>query len=537
MSQKSYLCRRIEQHNGQMVKQILTATTFLALSNVALAGGFLTNTNQSASFLRMPAQEGVISVEGAYYNPAGVGFLSNGWHMAFNIQSAYQHRNATSTFAPYALGVDNNGATTKLFQGKASAPILPSFDLVFVKDRWFGSFHFGLTGGGGKATYENGLGSFESTIATVPTIVNAMGLSALSIGGYDFDSYMHGRQYHFGAQFGAGYRVTDNFSVSAGARIVYATASYSGFVNDIQYSVGGTMMRASQIPVLQNIPLLAEGINLEAKQKGWGVTPIIGVNWKINDQWNIGAKYEFKTRLRLNTTSNVTPTATAYSVASLAKFRDGTKMANDIPAIAALGVQYSPTNRLRLNLASHVYFDKQATQYNNEQEKLAGNSWEILAGAEYDINDRWTASLGGQRTDYGLGKNSLYISDMSFNTDSYSFGLGVKYKVNDRISINASYFKTFYNAYTRTADDYNNVGATFSALGTAMGTKLQAQLAALTAAGQTGTAAYQQAATAYALVSNIPTVVTGLNTAGTLKGADHFDRTNDVFGIGVDIRF
>lgn len=520
-----------------MVKQLFTATAFLALSNVALAGGFLTNTNQSASFLRMPAQEGVISVEGAYYNPAGVGFLNNGWHFAFNWQSAYQKRNATSTFGPYALGVDNNGATTKLFQGKASAPVIPSIDLAFVKNRWFGSFHFGLTGGGGKANYAHGLGTFESTISTIPTIINAMGLPTMKIDGYDFDSYMHGRQYHFGAQFGAGYRVTDNFSVSAGARIVYATANYTGFVNDIQYRLNGTMMRASQIPVLQNIPLLAEGINLEAKQKGWGVTPILGINWKINDQWNIGAKYEFKTRLRLNTTSNVTPNSTSYNVESLAKFRDNTKMDNDIPAIAALGVQYSPTSRLRLNLASHIYFDKQATQHNNDQEKLAGNSWEILAGAEYDINDRWTASIGGQRTDYGLGKNSLYISDMSFNTDSYSLALGVKFKVNDRISINASYFKTFYNAYKRTANDYNNVGATYSTLASGMASKLSGQLDALKTAGQQGTATYQQVAQAYGLVNSIPTVVSKVSDAGVLKGADHFDRTNDVFGLGIDIRF
>ena len=64
-------------------KNILFAATLVASTSPALAGGFLTNTNHGASFLRMPAQEGYISIEGAYYNPAGIGFLGNGWHFAF----------------------------------------------------------------------------------------------------------------------------------------------------------------------------------------------------------------------------------------------------------------------------------------------------------------------------------------------------------------------------------------------------------------------------------------------------------------------
>lgn len=523
-----------------MVKKTLIIASLSALCNTAFAGGFLTNTNQSVSFLRMPAQEGFISVEGAYYNPAGIGFLNNGWHLSFSAQSAYQHRNATSHYAGYAYGVNNQQSTKKLFQSTASAPFVPSLSLGFVKDRWFGSFHFGLTGGGGKATYKNGLGSFESFIATLPMVVNALG-TGVNLTGYEFNSYMHGRQYHFGAQIGAGYRFTDKFSVSIGGRVVYATASYDGYVNNIDYQNTG-MPNATIAPLIPLLTpyitaaktLLQNGISLDAEQKGWGFTPIIGVNWKINDQWNIGAKYEFKTKLRLNTTSNLTEGTTAYSVPSLAKFRNGTKMPNDIPAIAALGAQYKPSERLRIGLAGHLYFDKDAKQYNNEQQHLAGNSWEILAGAEYDITDRWTASLGGQHTNYSLGKNSKYISDISFNTDSYSFGLGVKFKVNDKVSINASYFKTFYNAYERTATDYNNIGATLGGLAQGLVSKVTAALTA----GKTDTeiADFKKTDTYKAIIGATQAIPT-MQAAGAFKGADHFDRTNDVFGVGVDIRF
>ena len=78
----------------------------------ALAGGFITNTNQSAAFLRMPAQEAVLSIDGAYFNPAGIGFLNNGFHFGFSWQAAKQTRESATTFAPFAYGANNNMQST-----------------------------------------------------------------------------------------------------------------------------------------------------------------------------------------------------------------------------------------------------------------------------------------------------------------------------------------------------------------------------------------------------------------------------------------
>ena len=59
-----------------MRKSLLTATLALATSATAWAGGFLTNTNQNAAFLRNPARYVYIAIDGCYFNPAGVRFLS-----------------------------------------------------------------------------------------------------------------------------------------------------------------------------------------------------------------------------------------------------------------------------------------------------------------------------------------------------------------------------------------------------------------------------------------------------------------------------
>lgn len=90
-----------------MRKFLLSAAVLLCTATTAQAGGYLTNTNQNVSFLRNPAQDAIIGIAGAYANPAGLGFMSQGWHLGFDIQSAYQTRSDASFFRPFALGTVN----------------------------------------------------------------------------------------------------------------------------------------------------------------------------------------------------------------------------------------------------------------------------------------------------------------------------------------------------------------------------------------------------------------------------------------------
>ncbi len=51
------------------------------------------------------------------------------------------------------------------FKGKAFAPVIPSFQYAYNKGRWSLQASFALTGGGGKCTFDDGLGSFEKIVA------------------------------------------------------------------------------------------------------------------------------------------------------------------------------------------------------------------------------------------------------------------------------------------------------------------------------------------------------------------------------------
>lgn len=528
-----------------MRKYLLATVLTLCAASTAEAGGYLTNTNQSVAFLRNPARDGYIAIDGAYSNPAGVGFMTTGWHFGFDLQSAYQTRTPTSYFPSFAYGTvngtQNNVTGVKEFKGKAKAPVIPSFDLARVGEKWFATFHFGITGGGGKCSFDNGLGSFESQVSVLPSVINI--LSPGMATGYTMDTYMQGRQYYFGGQFGVGYRILPNLNVSVGGRVVYADCNYYGYVRNIGVNIH-TAAGVQNVPVgkffesqgLTDFAALAEDRELNCDQTGWGFTPILGIDYKVNDKINLAAKYEFKTRLRLKNRAGV-------NTSGLEEYDDGRKIAADIPAILTLGVEYSALSNLRLSGGFHYYFDKQATQWNHKENNLANGGWEVLAGMEYDINKRWTVSAGWQTTNYGLGENSAFLSDMSFVTNSNSIGVGARFRLRKKVALNVAYFKTIYKHYKKNMSDYDNLSKKFSSQVATLTAALTADAATQAAILQNASATSEQKLAAKSRLQTIQAeravkdqVLAGMPNA-SFAGYDKFHRTNDVFGLGLEIDF
>ncbi|NLC49624.1 MAG: aromatic hydrocarbon degradation protein, partial [Bacteroidales bacterium] len=218
---------------------IALAIVSIATTTTVLAGGILTNTNLSARFARIMALEASTNADAAYYNPAGTIKLSEGFHFSFSNQSVFQERIITSSFAPMT------GDGSKEFIGKASAPVVPSLQGVYRKGKWALSGNLAVTGGGGKATFNDGLPSFESQISMLPPTVNqfGMGLSAAIPGssliskGYSVDQYMHGVNYLFGAQLGGAYQINDMFSVYGGFRLSIVQNEYEGHLTNLKLDV------------------------------------------------------------------------------------------------------------------------------------------------------------------------------------------------------------------------------------------------------------------------------------------------------------
>ena len=241
-----------------------------------------------------------------------------------------------------------------------------------------------------------------------------------------------------------------------------------------------------------------QDVTLNTDQSGFGFAPIVGAHFH-SQYFDASAKYEFRTRVAFkNESAN---SQSAENLTALAAYRDGAQVRSDIPALLTVGAQVRPIEGLRLNLGYHQYFDKQAKSgvkgaYRNEL--LKGGTKEYLFGAEYDLTKKWEISAGVQRTVYP--NSDEYMNDLTFTTNSTSLGLGVGYQVNEKVKVNAGYFKTFYDTYNKVSQNYNNVA---NIIGLAEGADRALQLV----------------------------------ESGAVKGSDTFTRTNQVFGLGVELTF
>lgn len=421
-----------------MRKISLISFMMLIVSTSTFAGGLLTNTNQHAAFLRMLSRGATTEIDGALSNPAGLAFLPNdGFHMSLSIQSAFQTRNIDASCE--GLGLN------KYYEGKASAPVIPSLFAAYKMGDWTLSGFFGITGGGGKASFDDGLPMFDAMV------IGGLGAQNIPSNAYSLKSYMDGKQYIYSVQLGLTYKATDWLSVFAGGRMNYFTGGYQGALKasaavDLPSPAGGA------IPVGTELI----GIDLDCDQTGWGFTPVIGLDAKWG-KLNIGAKYEFMTSLNIeNSTKENSLRMIGAAESELADYKHGVNTPNDIPSMLSIAASYEFLPVLRASVEYHFFDDKSAGMAGGKQKYLTKGTNEYLAGIEWDVTKHLTLSCGGQITDYGLSDN--YQSDTSFSCDSYTLGFGAKLNLTARAALNVGYMWTTYEDYTKKSQDYNNTG-------------------------------------------------------------------------------
>ena len=487
--------------------KLVSLAIAMACAAPSFAGGLLTNTNQHVAFNRMMSREASIGIDGVYYNPAGVVFMGEGKHLAINWQLAYQTRSIENDYPLFTNNV-NNPITPREFKGKAFAPVIPSFQYAYNKGRWSLQAGFALTGGGGKCTFDDGLGSFEKIVAetaiaacqlagAVDQVASQYRVPAVftdekafgTKGQYSYNSYMHGRQYYYGLSLGAAYKFSDNFSAFAGVRGVYASTNYYGYVEDIK--VGNMPL----YKVLDPTKETAANIELSCDQSGVGFTPIIGVDFKTG-KWNFAAKYEFKTRIRLkNKSVNQVPSIgnlpgnlrNAYIAGGVPEQVADAILAN--PAISgekdANGNIVKPGAMQMLKTQFDTKLDKAIGEY-ADGKKIAGDIPAYLAlGVGYSpvntvrvnvgfhwFDDKHATSYNNrqEKLDRGTleynagvevdvnkkitlstgwqntnyGLSDEYMDDKSFVVGSNSAAIGGVYHINKKMDLNVAYFHTFY---------------------------------------------------------------------------------------------
>ena len=410
----------------------------MALAAIAVAtmqaGGLMTNTNYHIAFDRMMARGATFDIDAAYSNPAGLAWGHEGWQLSLNFQKPWQFRNIEVNDIKY--------------EGKASAPIVPALFASYKKDRLAVSAMIGIVGSGGFVEYKQGVPMFNVLMGGL------LAANSITPDQYTLNSEMKGKQYIYGGQVNLTYKIAECFSAAVGLRANYYDGYYRGHV------------RAENHPLFGDLAKLL----LDVDQKGWGFTPQISVNYH-QGPLTLTARYEFRTKIETENSTNVLdaglgtnlinamiaqdPVAAQAKLTALsgqlagytAPYEDGAKTRYDMPALLSVAAGYAFSDKLRATLEYHFFDDKHAKMAGDRQKELTHGTHEVLAGVEYDINEKFTVSCGAQRTDYGLSDE--YQQNTSFACDSYSIGLGGAWNINDKVRLNAGYFISLYSDYKK----------------------------------------------------------------------------------------
>ena len=411
------------------MKRFFTSIALVSLAVVSFAGGLLTNTNQSASFVRNPARYASLETDAIYFNPAGTAFFNEGWSFSANWQMIWQQRDA--------INLQNN----QKYDGKVYVPCMPTLFAAYKTGDWTFSGFFGMPGGGGKAEFNNGLPLFDN-------LIGGLGQSfGMTIEGA---SQFESTQYMFALQLGAAYKINENLSAYAGVRTNYISNNYKGTIK-----ANGN---------LGNGDMEIMAVNLDMDQSGIAFAPIVGLDYKVGN-FNFAAKYEFRAvtniensnsnpniadikanekldALKPGTSDEIMKKGGGALKQYLGGFADGNTLRSDAPALLSLAGSWQALPRLQVMAGWNYYFDKDAKIESlmggsDNMRKLSRNTIEYLCGAEFKVTDKFLVSAGIQFSNFGINDN--YTSDLAFINDSFMTGVGGKYSLTEKIDFNFGY--------------------------------------------------------------------------------------------------
>ncbi|MFY9150677.1 MAG: hypothetical protein WAO52_01590 [Prolixibacteraceae bacterium] len=463
-----------------MKKFAVLISGVLFLVNAAMAGGILTNTNQSAQFARMLSRNASTDLDAVYFNPAGLTQLKNGFYFGLQNQSITQTKTITSEFP---LQYDE-------YIGDVKAPVFPTAFAVYKLDNWAFSAGFGPNGGGGSAKFDKGLPSFEKQIARLVPQLSGLSSLGFPVSDYAVDIQFEGTSVFWGIQLGATYKINDILSVYGGARYLPSVNTYTGTISNIKLGPAGALVagqtylaNAAAVATSKAQATAGAATSLqplvEAGAGGYTIAQVEDAGYitaaqraqiegglqqlglsaaQINEISISGAQSTY-------TTASVTLAATASQLntnsSGLADKQLDTKQTGTgfTPIIGFdihldklnIGLKYEHQTSLTLTNSTKV----DDTGLFPDGEQTASDIPAIIAGgADYKVTDKLKAS--GSFNLY-LDKNvdwhtNVYGQERKIDNNYLELAFGLEYQLNDKFALSAGYL----NSNMGVSEDYQS---------------------------------------------------------------------------------
>ena len=390
-----------------MKRSIIVAALVAVLAGAAaFADGVENKTNMNPGYLRNPSRNAEAKrPEAVFYNIAGTGFLEDGLY--FDTGNQFVFKKYTNSFPKGAIPLYPNG---KDFSDKTAVWLYPNADIVYKHGPFAVFGNFGIYAGGGKLSYKDGTTATAAALAThFPSSArnHSVELSSMT----------------YGEQVGFTYCLRNFISFSGALRLLQATQSMELKSDDATF-VG-----------------VNQGNKISYDASAFGVGGVFGINVRPFPALTLSTQFQLHSDMKYEVKNAKGMLSSNLGIV------DGETFHTDLPAALNMGAGYQVLKPLYVSASFNYYFNSFAQLNSVLDTSDYSDSWELAAGADYDINDKVTASLGLSYGNRGIKKT---VND-TFNPvlDSFVIGTGVEYRPIDNLTLTLGlmyiqYFKQDY---------------------------------------------------------------------------------------------
>ena len=392
---------------GNMKRLTIIAALVAALAGAAaFADGVENKTNMNPGYLRNPSRNAETKrPEAVFYNIAGTGFLEDGLY--FDTGNQFVFKKYTNSFPKGAIPLYPNG---KDFSDKTAVWLYPNADIVYKHGPFAVFGNFGIYAGGGKLSYKDGTTATAAALAThFPSSArnHSVELSSMT----------------YGEQVGFTYCLKNFISFSGALRLLQATQSMELKSDDATF-VG-----------------VNQGNKISYDASAFGIGGVFGINVRPFPALTLSTQFQLHSDMKYEVKNAKGMLSSNLGIV------DGETFHTDLPAALNMGAGYQVLKPLYVSASFNYNFNSFAQLNSVLDTSDYSDSWELAAGADYDINDKVTASLGLSYGNRGIKKTV----NNTFNPvlDSLVIGTGVEYRPIDNLTLTLGlmyiqYFKQDY---------------------------------------------------------------------------------------------